>query len=217
MIIMFTGIVEEIGNVESLEQSKGKLVIGIKAPRSHKELSLGGSVAINGVCQTVVKLTKSSFIVEAVEETLKKTSFKKLKRGENVNVELPLKSNGRFGGHIVQGHVDTVGIIVKIKRLSESTLFHVEYPAEHMGLVVPVGSITVDGVSLTVAGSSKNVFSISIIPHTLENTIMKSYAIGTAVNLEFDIIGKYIAQMLKTEHSKTGNPISKSSLHKLGY
>ncbi|MBA4312195.1 MAG: riboflavin synthase [Chlorobiaceae bacterium] len=214
---MFTGIVEEIGNIKSIEKKGKGLIIELYAPLSNSEIKVNDSVAVNGVCQTVIKRSKSSFTVEAVEETLKKTTFGQLNKGDRVNIELPLKANGRFGGHIVLGHVDTVGDIIKIDKRTNSIIYQVKFPPEFKLYVVPVGSIAIDGISLTIAEVKQNTLSVSIIPHTLANTIIKSYKVGTKVNLEFDILGKYATQIMKLNISPSENKLTLESLKKSGY
>ncbi|MBI5020985.1 MAG: riboflavin synthase [Ignavibacteriales bacterium] len=214
---MFTGIIEEIGNIKSIAKKGRGLLIEVDAPLSNKEIKLGDSVAVNGVCQTVIKKSKSTFIVEAVEETLKKTNFSQMKKGYQVNIELPLKTDGRFGGHIVLGHVDTVGEIINIEKRTNSTIYQVKYQSDYKHFVVKVGSIAIDGISLTIAEVKNNTLSVSIIPHTLANTIMKSYKVGTRVNLEFDIIGKYVAQIMNSKISSSDNTLTLESLKRSGY
>ncbi|MBI5476232.1 MAG: riboflavin synthase [Ignavibacteriales bacterium] len=195
---MFTGIIEELGKIKSIQNKGEGLIIEIEASKSVPELNVKESVAINGVCQTVVKLTKSSFFVEAVEETLKKTTFNTLKSGDIVNLELPMKPTGRLGGHIVLGHVDTVCDIVKIENKANSILYTIKIKSEDIKFVVTVGSIAIDGISLTLASVKDNLITVSIIPHTQKNTIVKYYKVGTKVNIEYDIIGKYVDKILKS-------------------
>lgn len=191
---MFTGIIEEIGIIESIKSIGGGIRIKISAPKSSRELKVNDSVAINGVCQTVVSKKKNSFEVEAVEETLKKTTLGSLQSQIKVNIELAMRLNERLGGHLVLGHVDAVGEITKIVKKKNSWLYQVKYPKELRKYTVPIGSIAIDGISLTIAESKGSSFIVSIIPHTMSNTIFPSYKIGIKVNLEFDIIGKYIEQ-----------------------
>lgn len=195
---MFTGIIEEIGIVKSIKRKSGGLIIEILAPKSTEELNIGDSVAINGVCQTVISKMKESFFVEAVEETLKKTNFKTLKELAHVNIELPLKLNERIGGHMVLGHVDATGRIEKIQKKKNSWIYSISYPKYFSKYIIPEGSIAVDGVSLTIASFIQNEIIISIIPHTMKNTIFSDYKVGSNVNLEFDVIGKYIERLTGT-------------------
>lgn len=216
---MFTGIITEIGTVEKSSSQGGGVRFRISAPRSTPELEISNSVSINGTCHTVVWTKGKSFEVESVEETLKKTALGSLKSGSKVNLELPMKASGRFDGHIVLGHVDAVGSVVKISRRESSTLFTLEIPAMFRKYVVPVGSIAVDGVSLTIAEIDGNCFTVSIIHHTMQQTIFHSYKKGTKVNLEFDIVGKYIERMINAEQDRTvtGKRLDKKRLRELGY
>jgi riboflavin synthase len=214
---MFTGIIEEIGNIKSIEKKGKGLIIELHSPSSNREIKVNDSVAVNGVCQTVIKRSKSSFTVLAVEETLKKTTFGQFKKGDRVNIELPLKTDGRFGGHIVLGHVDTVGEIIKIDKRTNSVIYQIKFPPEFNIFVVTVGSIAIDGISLTIAEVKQNTVSVSIIPHTLSNTIIKSYKVSTKVNLEFDILGKYVAQIMKSKISSSYNKLTLESLKQSGY
>ncbi|MBI1807278.1 MAG: riboflavin synthase [Ignavibacteria bacterium] len=216
---MFTGIVEEVGKISHVERTKGGLRLQISAPGALSELKVNDSVSINGVCQTVISKNSSSFAVEAVEETLGKTTFPSLKAGDKVNVELPMRVNDRLGGHIVLGHVDAVGKITAIQARDNSWMFTVRIPEQFSKYIVPVGSIAIDGVSLTVAAVENCSITISIIPHTMDHTIFTSYAVGSDVNVEFDIIGKYIERMIiaqPTAHND-GRGLSEQYLRKMGY
>lgn len=189
---MFTGIITEIGKVESINRVGNGLRLKVNGKQSAAGLNVNDSVAINGVCQTVVAKSKNSFEVVAVEETLKKTTFADLKIGNEVNLELAMRLNERLGGHIVQGHVDCVGIIKSVTKRTASWMFTVEIPKNFLKNVIPVGSIAIDGVSLTVAELESNFVTVSVIPHTMENTIFKNRKANDGVNLEFDFLGKYV-------------------------
>jgi riboflavin synthase len=216
---MFTGIIEEIGIVKKAKKSEGGIKLEISAPKSVKELRINDSVSINGVCQTVVAKSKITFTVESVEETLKKTTFTALEEGKKVNIELPLRVQDRLGGHMVLGHVDAVGRIKKIQKMKSSWLVTLSFPAEFSKYIIPEGSIAIDGVSLTIASHETNELIVSIIPHTMENTIFTEYKSGSKVNLEFDIVGKYIERLTSTgEHShKKSVIVTESELRKLGF
>ncbi len=213
---MFTGIIEEIGTILKVAHKNQNLSLKITAPKSCKELQIKDSVAINGVCQTVISREKHSFSVEAVEETLKKTNFSKLKTNDKVNIELPMRLQSRLGGHIVLGHVDCVGRIKKIEEKNGSWIFTITYPKEFSKYIISVGSIAIDGVSLTIAHMKTNEFNVSIIPHTMENTIFKYYKIGNYANLEFDVLGKYIHQLIN-DNVKNANNLSEIKLRTLGF
>ncbi len=215
---MFTGIITEIGKIESINRVGNGLKLKVRTSRSAAELTINDSVSINGVCQTVVEKSKNWFEVVAVEETLKKTTFSNLKIGEEVNLELAMKLNERLGGHIVQGHVDCVGKIKSIIKRTASWMFTVEIPKNFIKNVIPVGSIAIDGVSLTVAELENNFVTVSIIPHTMENTIFKNRKVNDKVNLEFDVLGKYVLNYLEqTESSKKQNNISVKKLKNMGF
>jgi riboflavin synthase len=216
---MFTGIITEIGNVESVRKQGGGVQLSIKALKSSRELKINDSVAINGVCQTVISKSDGMFVVEAVEETLKKTTLGTFKKGFTVNLELAMKLNDRLGGHIVLGHVDTTGKIVNIENNAYSKLYAIQFPIEYKRYVVPVGSIAIDGVSLTIAEVTKNKIKVSIIPHTLQNTLFDTYKKNDIVNIEFDIVGKYIQSMLTSPESKdkAKSQLTVKHLHELGY
>jgi len=189
---MFTGIIQDIGKVESAVKKGGNLVLSIHSDDLSPKLQIGSSMAINGACQTVTETHKNSFVVEAISETLEKTNLGDLKTGSNVNLELPLTPQSLLDGHLVQGHVDCTGKISKVTPLSGSTVFAIEYPDEFDRYLIIKGSIAVDGISLTVTYFSTGTFEIAIIPHTLKNTILADKKVGDIVNLEFDMMAKYI-------------------------
>jgi len=193
---MFTGIVTEIGIVERLERLGGGVRLTVRAPQSAAALHVNDSVAINGACQTVVVKDGDAFRVEAVEETLRKTTLGSLSVGARVNLELPLRLNDRVGGHLVAGHVDCVGVVETVEPQVSSHLIRIGYPAEFARYLIPVGSIAVDGVSLTIARLESQAFVVSVIPHTFEHTTLGIVRRGGRVNLEFDMVGKYIERLL---------------------
>ncbi len=216
---MFTGIVTERGKIVRAESTGGGLRLTIHAPASAAELSVNDSVSVNGACQTVIRTEGETFDVEAMEETLRKTTLGGLKPGADVNLELPLKMEDRLGGHVVLGHVDTTGTIASRQALESSTIFRIDVPAEFSKYIVPVGSIAVDGVSLTIARVERNSFDVSIIPHTMEKTGFASLRPGDPVNLEFDIIGKYVERLLHRENEDRPQrePLTEKALRELGY
>jgi riboflavin synthase len=199
---MFTGIIEEIGSVRVLERIGGGVRLMIHAPQCAAELSVNESVAVNGVCQTVVSKEQDQFGVEAVEETLRKTTLGELSVGARVNLELPVRLNDRLGGHLVMGHVDCVGVIKDFESQASSDLINISYPHEFARYLIPVGSIAVDGISLTVARLEGDTFTVSIIPHTLEHTTLGGARRGRRMNLEFDLLGKYIERLLQAGRGK---------------
>lgn len=191
---MFTGIIEDLGVVESLKQEDTNLHLTIKSTLA-SELKIDQSVSHNGVCLTVVDLTPTSYTVTAIKETLDKTTLNSLKIGAIVNLERGLKLGARLDGHMVQGHVDQVGKCTGVEAQNGSWVYNFEYDSSLGNVTIEKGSITVNGVSLTVVNSKDNGFSVAIIPYTYEHTNFHTFEVGTVVNLEFDVIGKYVARL----------------------
>lgn len=193
---MFTGIVETTGTVEKIDRQGSNINFSIKSTISG-ELKVDQSVSHNGICLTVTKVDGTVHQVTAIDETLKKTTLGDVKVGDMVNLERCMPANGRFDGHIVQGHVDQVGVCTNRQEEDGSWLFDFEYDATPGNITVEKGSICVNGVSLTCFNSGENSFRVAIIPYTFEHTSFKNINKGTNVNLEFDILGKYIQRILK--------------------
>lgn len=194
---MFTGLVEEKGIlIEKLPSGDG-FQFTIKANKIMADLQIGSSVAVNGCCLTVVKKTNDSFSVDTIEETLKKTNLGVLKQNDPVNLERPLLADARLGGHFVLGHIDTTGKIEEIKELSNSHWMKISFKEEFKHYLIYVGSIAIDGVSMTVAELTDNTFSVGIIPHTWQQTIFADKKTGDTVNLEFDVLGKYVERIME--------------------
>jgi riboflavin synthase len=191
---MFTGIIETLGIVKRVERDKENLHITVESNIT-KELKVDQSVAHNGVCLTVVNIDDNEYTVTAIKETLDKTNIGDLKSGTEVNLERAMKLGARLDGHIVQGHVDRIGVCRNIKDENGSTVFTFSYDFEGNNITIEKGSITVNGVSLTVVNSKKDEFSVAIIPYTLAHTTFKNFEIGSKINLEFDVIGKYVARL----------------------
>lgn len=191
---MFTGIIEDLGKVKSLKQEDTNLHLTIES-RLAPELKIDQSVSHNGVCLTVVALDESSYTVTAIKETLDKTTLNNLAQGDIVNLERGLKLGDRLDGHMVQGHVDQVGTCTEIRTEHGSWIYSFEYDASIGNVTIEKGSITVNGVSLTVVNSKENAFSVAIIPYTYNHTNFKMFSLGTVVNLEFDVIGKYVTRL----------------------
>ncbi len=198
---MFTGIVETVGRVKKVERDQTNRVLTISSAIS-KELKIDQSVAHNGACLTVVSFDETSHKVVLIDETLQKTNFKDVQEGDEINLERCLPFNGRLDGHMVQGHVDLTGECKAIIDKKGSWLYEIEYDARSGFITVPKGSICVNGISLTVVESALGRFSVAIIPYTYEHTNIKKIQKGGRVNLEFDIIGKYIAQYAAVYHLK---------------
>ena len=191
---MFTGIIEGIGEVVSVQHEESNVHVELFSPFTH-ELKIDQSVSHNGCCLTVVKLSDTSYTVTAIKETLDKTNLRYWKVGTQVNLERCMQLNGRLDGHIVQGHVDTVAECTEIIDQNGSWKYNFTYSGDF--ITVEKGSITVNGTSLTVVDSEKNSFSVCIIPYTFENTNFKQLNIGDKVNIEFDVIGKYVQKLLE--------------------
>jgi len=202
---MFTGIIEEVGKVAKIEQRGENRRISIQAENTPTELKTGDSISVSGVCLTALDIKANSFCADLAPETWARTSFSHICKNALVNLELPMKANGRFGGHVVQGHVDGVGKLLSLGRIadSENWWLDIELPAEVEKYTVYKGSISIEGISLTVAKLDGKRCSVAIIPHTLETTNLKSLKPGDPVNLEADLIAKYIEKMTKGASSST--------------
>jgi riboflavin synthase len=207
---MFTGIVEEVGRITRIEQRGENRRITVAAEKAPKELKPGDSVSVSGVCLTALDIKAGaseagSFCADLAPETWVRTSFSRIHEGALVNIELPMKSDGRFGGHIVQGHVDGVGKLVAFDRISDSENWwlHIELPNDVERYTVYKGSISIEGISLTVAKLEKNRCTVAIIPHTVEMTNLHSLKPGDPVNLEADLIAKYVEKMMKSDSSES--------------
>jgi len=193
---MFTGIIEELGEVTELVQDKDNLHITVKSALS-KELKIDQSLAHNGVCLTVVKLGDNTHTITAIKETIDKSNIGELRIGTKVNLERAMQLGARLDGHIVQGHVDQTAVCTEVKELEGSWLYTFSYDNSYNNLTIEKGSITVNGVSLTVVDSKKESFSVAIIPYTYENTNFHQFKVNDTINLEFDVIGKYVARLLQ--------------------
>ena len=202
---MFTGIIEEVGKVAKIEQRGENRRISIQAQNTPTELKTGDSISVSGVCLTALDIKANSFCADLAPETWARTSFSHICKNALVNLELPMKANGRFGGHVVQGHVDGVGKLLSLGRIadSENWWLNIELPAEVEKYTVYKGSISIEGISLTVAKLDGKRCSVAIIPHTLETTNLKSLKPGDLVNLEADLIAKYVEKMTKGASSST--------------
>ncbi len=191
---MFTGIIETPGVVQEVRKEKDNIHVTISSSITG-ELKIDQSVAHNGVCLTVVDIVENNYTVTAIGETIKKTNLSFWEVGSDINLERAMKLGDRLDGHIVQGHVDQIGTCIVAQETNGSWLYTFEYDSQLNNITIEKGSITVNGVSLTVVNSGKNNFSVAIIPYTYEHTNFKEFGIGTKVNLEFDVIGKYVARL----------------------
>mgnify|MGYP000908901876 CR=1 FL=1 len=215
---MFTGLIEEIGTIQSATPLGGGVRIAVAADKIMDGLKIDDSVAINGVCQTVVAVGGKNFEVEAIEETLRKTTLRHIKPGTKVNLERALRADGRLGGHIVQGHVDCMGQVQSVIKEKTGINIIIRYPAEYKKWLVAQGSICINGVSLTVAKVNGSAFTVSIIPHTWANTILAAMKPSDDVNLEFDIIGKYVENLIRPyEKGNTGTSSLEQYIDQPGY
>lgn len=195
---VFTGIVEECGTVLDVLKNGVSGSVQIQASTVLEGTKTGDSIAVNGVCLTVTKLTKSSFTADVMAETFRRTNLGSLGKNSRVNLERAMAADGRFGGHIVSGHIDGTGVISRIKEEGNAVWIYISAPQSILNLIVEKGSVAVDGISLTVAAVSDKEFAVSVIPHTRENTALSGKKTGAVVNLENDIIGKYVQKLTGT-------------------
>jgi len=199
---MFTGIIEEVGKIKNI-QGGTNYKLTIAASKILEDIHLGDSIAVNGICLTTIKWDNGSFTVDVMRETLERTSLYKLRAGSFVNLERALAANGRFGGHIVSGHIDGTGEIINIRRDANAVWYKIKTSEKIMEFIIEKGSIAIDGISLTVAKVDRSAFYVSVIPHTLENTILLRKKTGDIVNLENDIVGKYIKSFTDKNSNST--------------
>lgn len=212
---MFTGIVREMGKIMGVERIPGGVRLKIQAQESLSGMRVGDSIALNGACQTVVATDQISFCVEALEETLRRTTIGRWKTGDVVNLESPLGFNDLLGGHVVTGHVDGVGLIRARVRRAGDLLFHIQPPEELLAQIFERASVAIDGVSLTVVGAWGDRFSVALIPHTQKETTLGGLEIGDGVNLETDMIAKAVQRLLDPYLMNRG--LTKERLEKLGF
>ena len=214
---MFTGIVEEVGKVTTIKQERGTRRLTVAATHLAKELRKGDSIAVSGVCLTAVDITPGSVTFDLADETWKRTSFSRMHEGALVNLELPMRADGRFGGHIVQGHVDGTGEFLALDRIpgADDYWLHIRIPADLARYVIFKGSLCIEGISLTVAQIEGLEVTVAIIPHTCEMTNLRSLKAGDPVNLEADMIAKYVEKMMKGESANS--PLTIERLVQLGF
>jgi len=191
---MFTGIIETLGTIEEIRSDNDNLHVTVRTSIA-QDLNIDQSVSHNGICLTVVAIQDNQYTVTAIRETIEKTNLGSWKKGDVVNLERAMKLGDRLDGHIVQGHVDQTGTCIAVTEANGSWYYTFEYDSKLNNLTIEKGSITVNGVSLTVVNSKKDVFSVAIIPYTYEHTNFNSFVIGTKINLEFDVIGKYVSRL----------------------
>ncbi|MCX7797800.1 MAG: riboflavin synthase [Melioribacter sp.] len=213
---MFSGIIEEIGKIEKIDSINGGIKLTISANKILDDAKIGDSISVNGVCLTITSMNKNCFTVDAVGETLNKTTFKSVKSRSYVNLERAIKFNERIGGHLIQGHVNSTGKITQLRKIGENYLLEIEVPKNLMQYIIKEGSIAIDGISLTVADIYNNLIRISIIPHTWQNTTLKYKKENDIVNIEVDYIAKYIENFIK-RYLIQENKLTVDKLKKLGY
>lgn len=214
---MFTGIIEELGTIQTITTAHDGARIVVQAPTILADAGIGDSIAVNGVCLTVVEKTSGTFAADVSAETLRRTSLKQIKANSKVNLERPMTPSARFGGHIVQGHVDAMGEFVSAKAEGEGWIVRIGFPSQLGKYIVEKGSITVDGISLTVAALGDDWLEIAVIPHTWKVTNLATLKPGDAVNLEVDIIAKYVERMLQPHQAKAKSSLTLEQLTKMGY
>lgn len=223
---MFTGIIEETGKVEAVAKGSNSAVITIAAVKVLEDTKIGDSIAVNGVCLTVTSISGRKFSADVMAETLRRSSLGSLKRGSMVNLERAMAANGRFGGHIVSGHIDGVGVISSFEKEDNAVWVEIETPAKILRYIVEKGSITIDGISLTVAKLTDSSFAVSVIPHTGEETTLLNRNPGDIVNLENDIVGKYVERLMnfktddrdnKSEERNNSDSITMNFLNENGF
>lgn len=204
---MFTGIIEETGKVEAVAKGSNSAVITIAAAKVLEDTRIGDSIAVNGVCLTVTSISGRKFSADVMAETLRRSSLGSLKHGSMVNLERAMAANGRFGGHIVSGHIDGVGVISSFEKEDNAVWVEIETSAKILRYIVEKGSITIDGISLTVAKLTDSSFAVSVIPHTGEETTLLNKKNGDIVNLENDIVGKYVERLMSFNKDDKDNKI----------
>ena len=214
---MFTGIIEEVGTIKQIAHGAHSATLTIRAQTVLEETKIGDSIAVNGICLTVTRLSPDGFSADVMHETLNRSALAQLSIGSAVNLERAMPANGRFGGHIVSGHVDGIGYIAQIRRDDTAIWYTIHADPTLLRYVVKKGSITIDGISLTVAALDRKGFSVSTIPHTVSQTNLQQRREGDAVNLETDIIGKYIERLLHPPQEEEKNTITREMLIKYGF
>jgi len=214
---MFTGLIEEIGTVRNIQVKTRSAVLTIKAEKVLEDAKIGDSISTNGVCLTVSSMADGAFTVDVMPETMGKTNLGKLKPGSRVNLERAARVGDRLGGHIVSGHVDGTGIISSVTEEENAFKVRIQNDRNLMKYIIAQGSVAVDGTSLTVAGLGDSWFEVSIIPHTRENTTLLSKRIGEELNLEFDVIGKYVERLMDPREAAASSKIDMNFLGENGF
>ena len=215
---MFTGIIEEIGTISTVRRNPLEATLTISAEKIFSDLKIGDSVAVNGVCLTASEISGNTFTADVMNETFHRSSLSELKSGSPVNLERAMAADGRFGGHIVAGHVDGTGIITNIRKDDNAVWYTISADSSIMKYIIEKGSVAIDGISLTVAEVLKDSFSVSVIPHTAKETILSQKKLGDTVNLENDLVGKYVEKLLNFNHDeKPKSRITREFLANAGF
>jgi riboflavin synthase len=214
---MFTGIIEEIGTIEKVSPISGGMRLTIRAKKIIEDIAVNDSICIDGVCLTATRVNHNSFQVDAVGATLDKSTFNRIKADALVNLERSVRLSDRLGGHLVQGHVNGIGTISEIKKLGENYLVKIIIPEELERYLIKEGSIAINGISLTIADLNNNEISISVIPHTWQNTNLKDKKVNEKVNVEIDILAKYVEKLLTKRNDNSDKNITEGWLKELGY
>ena len=200
---MFTGIIEDIGTVKAVNSGRNSMQLTVSSKKIVEDVHLGDSIAVNGICLTVISFTNDSFTVDVMPESVKATSIQDVKVGSPVNLERAMSANGRFGGHFVTGHIDGTGTILRKRPEENAVYYDIKINAELSRYCIPKGSVAIDGTSLTIFGISDDILTVSLIPHTLEITLLGRKKAGDIVNIENDMLGKYVLHQVQNQQSKS--------------
>lgn len=214
---MFTGIIEEIGTIEVIQKQGISAELCIRCSKVLKSTKLGDSIAVNGVCLTVVKIEENVFWADVMTETMHRSNLSKIKEKDHVNLERAMAADGRFGGHMVSGHIDGIGTITQIRSEENAVWYTIEAMPELLRYIVEKGSVAIDGISLTVASVSEKNFQVSIIPYTRQETTLSEKQTGNLVNLECDILGKYVERFVGGAKKQQESKITEEFLEKYGF
>lgn len=214
---MFTGIVEEVGIIKGIKKGTDSAVLAIQAKTVLEDIHMGDSIAVNGVCLTVISFSGNEFSADVMHETLNRSALREARSGTAVNLERAMSANGRFGGHIVAGHVDGTGVVTAIEKDDNAVWFTLRAEPSILRYVVEKGSIAMDGISLTVAKVSDETFSVSLIPHTVANTALAKKSVGDTMNLETDVVGKYIEKLLQPQETPRKSGVTREFLLQNGF
>lgn len=212
---MFTGIIEDIGTVKAINSGRNSMQLTVSSKKIVEDVHLGDSIAVNGICLTVISFTNDSFTVDVMPESVKATSIQDVKVGSSVNLERAMSANGRFGGHFVTGHIDGTGTILRKRPEENAVYYDIQINRELSRYCIPKGSIAIDGTSLTIFGITGDILTVSLIPHTLEITLLGRKKAGDIVNIENDMLGKYVLHQVQNQQSKSN--IDEQFLRQYGF